>query len=259
MSAHASRTLSVPVYLVIGDLNHNGKLQNIKGGADPDDTGVIFRIDPNGIKVSASRSTANPFSTSQQEDVHSRYYGYGIRNSFGLAMDPLKGRLWETENGPNIYDEINYIRNSATAGFNGGWNLVMGPISRTQVTPDNLVNFPNFQYYDPSFSWKKPVAVTGIDFFHSSKIGSKYKDKLFVGDFNNGNLYLFKLNTKRTGLSFSSSQHALKDLVADDDKELVSVKFGTGFNGITDVKTGPDGFLYVLSFSDGTIYKIVRS
>ena len=32
------------LYAVIGDLNHDGKLQNIIDGPKPDDTGVIFRI-----------------------------------------------------------------------------------------------------------------------------------------------------------------------------------------------------------------------
>jgi glucose/arabinose dehydrogenase len=32
------------IYAVIGDLNHRGKLQNIKDGPDPDDTSVIFRM-----------------------------------------------------------------------------------------------------------------------------------------------------------------------------------------------------------------------
>jgi aldose sugar dehydrogenase len=30
------------LYAIIGELRHNGKLQNIKDGPDPDDTGVIF-------------------------------------------------------------------------------------------------------------------------------------------------------------------------------------------------------------------------
>ena len=34
------------LYAVIGDLNHRGKLQNIKNGPDPDDTSVIFRVNP---------------------------------------------------------------------------------------------------------------------------------------------------------------------------------------------------------------------
>jgi glucose/arabinose dehydrogenase len=36
----------------------------------------------------------------------------------------------------------------------------------------------------------------------------------------------------------------------------ISVIFGHGFGTITDIKVGPDGFLYTLTF-DGTIYRIV--
>jgi glucose/arabinose dehydrogenase len=99
----------------------------------------------------------NPFTSSQADDLLSRYYAYGIRNSFGLAMDAMTGRLWETENGPDSYDEINYIQhdvNGVLTGFNGGWKKIMGPISRTQVSPDELVNFPNFKYKDPVSAWK---------------------------------------------------------------------------------------------------------
>jgi len=246
------------LYVVIGDLNHNGKLQNINDGPDPDDTGVIFQITkPDTI---SEAYVMNPFMPSQADDLLSRYYAYGIRNCFGLAMDALTGQLWETENGPDSYDEINFIKhdeNGVPVGFNGGWKKVMGPISRTMVSPDQLVNLPNFKYKDPVFSWKKPVAVTGLAFFHSSKLGSKYKDNLFVGDYRNGNLYFFKINKERSGLSFDSSQGGLKDFVADNDSELNKVKFGTGFNGITDVKRSPDGLLYILSIKDGKLYRIV--
>ena len=248
------------LYVIIGDLNHNGKLQNNKNGPDPDDTGVIFRIDKPDT-VSTVADVSNPFTLTETQDLLSKYYAYGIRNSFGLAMDGLTGRLWETENGPNSYDEINYIRhhvNGVNTGFNSGWNKVMGPISRTQVTPDELVNFPGFKYHDPVFSWKMPIAVTGLAFFHSSKLGTKYQDNLFVGDYLNGNLYFFKVNSERSGLAFDSNQQSLKDLVADDENESAGIKFGSGFNGITDVKRSPDGLLYVVSIKDGKLYRIVH-
>jgi glucose/arabinose dehydrogenase len=248
------------LYVIIGDLNHNGKLQNNKDGMDPDDTGVIFRIhNPN--TVSTVADVSNPFTLTETQDLLSKYYAYGIRNSFGLAMDGLTGRLWQTENGPSSYDEINYIRhhvNGVNTGFNSGWNKVMGPISRTQVTPDQLVNFPGFKYHDPVFSWKNPIAVTGLAFFHSSKLGTKYQDNLFVGDYLNGNLYFFKVNSERSGLTFDSNQQSLKDLVADDENESNGIKFGSGFNGITDVKRSPDGLLYVVSIKDGKLYRIVH-
>jgi glucose/arabinose dehydrogenase len=42
----------------------------------------------------------------------------------------------------------------------------------------------------------------------------------------------------------------------DNKAELNAVLFGSGFNSITDIKTGPDGLLYVLSYGDGNIYRI---
>ena len=81
---------------------------------------------------------------------------------------------------------------------------------------------------------------------------------MFVGDYKNGNLYFFKLNKDRTAIELDNNQQAagLSDLVVDNKNELEAVKFASGFNGITDIKTGPDGLLYVLSFGDGNIYRI---
>jgi hypothetical protein len=44
--------------------------------------------------------------------------------------------------------------------------------------------------------------------------------------------------------------------VVDDETEMDSILFGTGFEGISDIATGPDGDLYVLSIKLGEIYKI---
>ena len=238
------------LYAIIGELRHNGKLQNIKDGPDPDDTGVIFRVNP----VDGSPAKNNPFLNDPNVAMH-RYYAYGIRNSFGIAFDPITGNLWETENGEDTYDEINIIK----PGFNGGWKIIMGPISRsTGVSENNLVNFPGSHYSDPVFSWLKPVAVTAIEFLKSTKLGPSYQNNMFVGDYKNGNLYFFRLNAERTGIQLDNSQQAagLSDLVVDNKNELNAVKFGTGFGGITDIKTGPDGYLYVLSILDGSIYRI---
>ncbi|MFL6329395.1 MAG: hypothetical protein ACJ705_00085 [Nitrososphaeraceae archaeon] len=52
----------------------------------------------------------------------------------------------------------------------------------------------------------------------------------------------------------------MSSLVVDNDNQLSMVTFGTGFGAISDIKTGPtDGFLYVLSINNGSIYRIVAS
>ena len=238
------------LYVVIGDLNRSGVLQNIKNGSFPDDTSVILRVNPN----DGSPALNNPFmdnGTFNSNNPVAKYYAYGIRNSFGEAFDPITGQLWITENGPLDYDEINLVK----PGFNGGWKILNGPILRSHATYKNLVNLPGSAYSDPVFSWRKAIAVTGLD-FASSVLGKKYANNIFVGDFINGNLYYFVVNTNRSGLNFENTV-GLSDSVADNDKEIFHNIFGTGFGNITEVKTGPDGFLYILDFLYDRIFRIV--
>ncbi len=244
------------IYAVIGDLNRKGTLQNFKNGSLPDDTSVILRINPDG-----SPAQDNPFlnvsSTNGGYSNLSKYYAYGIRNSFGLALDPVTGMLWDTENGPDGFDEINIVR----PGFNSGWAMVMGPIESNNVTSENdLVNFlGSSSYADPVFSWGRTVGVTDIEFYNSDKLGTDYTNNIFVGDANNGDLYFFEVNEDRTGLQFEESGLA-DDLVASNDRQRAAVIFGTGFpSSITDIETGTDGYLYVLTFHPtmGTISRIV--
>ena len=240
------------LYAVLGDLNHDGQLQNFPDGPPPDDTGSIFRINP----ADGSAPTDNPFIGSGT-DALNKNYAYGVRNSFGMDFDPLTGNLWNTENGPASYDEINLVR----PGFNSGWQTVMGPISISGDTEDDLVNFPGSHYADPLFSWTEPVAPTDIEFFNSSNLGVRYTNNIFVGDIVRGNLYFFEVNKTRDGITLDTTQQqaGLSDLVVDSEDELSAITFGSGFGGITDIETGPDGNLYVLSFDDGIIYEISSS
>ena len=36
-----------------------------------------------------------------------RIFAYGLRNTFGLAFDPLSGNLWDEQNGDDTFDELN--------------------------------------------------------------------------------------------------------------------------------------------------------
>jgi aldose sugar dehydrogenase len=237
------------LYAVIGDLNHDGQLQNFPDGPPPDDTSVILRVN----LEDGSAAPDNPFANSG-DDALSKYYAYGIRNSFGMDFDPVTGNLWDTENGPASYDETNLVR----PGFNSGWQTVMGPISLSGDTEEDLVNFPGSHYADPLFSWAEPPAVTDIEFLDSSNLGNRYANNIFVGDINNGNLYFFEVNENRNAIQLDAAQQesGLSDLVVDNEEELSAITFGSGFGGITDIETGADGFLYVLSYDDGIIYRI---
>jgi glucose/arabinose dehydrogenase len=234
-------------------MQREGQLQNFQSGPAPDDTGVILRVNP----ADGSPSSGNPLS-SEPADPLSKYYAYGIRNSFGIDFDPVTGKLWDAENGEDVFDEINLVE----PGFNSGWKQVMGPISAdTGVSEAILVNMPGSQYADPAFSWAESIGVTDIEFFNSTAFGPNYENRIFVGDITSGTLFYFEPNADRTGLNLANDP-LLSDLIADSDDELSAVTFGTGFTGISDIETGFDGNLYVLTFDretegQGSLYRIL--
>jgi len=242
------------LYVIVGEMQREGQLQNFQSGPAPDDTGVILRVNP----ADGSPSPGNPLSSDPASPL-SKYYAYGIRNSFGIDFDPVTGKMWDAENGEDVFDEINQVE----PGFNSGWKQVMGPMGKTGVSESNLVNMPGAQYADPAFSWAESRGVTDIEFFNSTAFGPSYENGIFVGDITTGTLFYFEPNADRTGINLASDP-LLSDLIADSDDEISGVTFGTGFTGITDIETGPDGNLYILTFDRGaeglgSLYRILPS
>jgi aldose sugar dehydrogenase len=239
------------LYAVIGDLNSvAGPLQNLrKAGNQYNDTSVILRVPLD------NASDNKVFSTDISSKNSQYHLAYGIRNSFGLAFDPLTDNLWDTENGEDKYDEINLVK----PGFNSGWYKITGPISRTNLSENELVRFNDSSYSDPEFSWYMPIGITDIEFLNSDKLGDKYENNIFVGDINNGKIYFFELDENRTGFKIGDGHNSdgdIGDLVADNDEEASKVTFGNGFDRITDIETGPDGLLYILSYDGGRVYRV---
>ena len=236
------------VYAVIGEVGgHQTQAANLENGSSPDGTGGVIRVTPDGLPV-----PNGPFGDKPPVNY---YFGYGIRNSFGIGFDPVSGKLWDTENGPDYGDEINLVE----PGFNSGWELIQGfaKDSRFNHTTSELVKLSKgAKYSDPEFEWVDPVAPTALVFLNSDKLGAQYKNDMFVGDVNNGNLYHFKLSADRTKLLAPDGTKIPKKAITSD--QLPVYRFGSGFGGITDLKVGPDGFLYVLA-NNGAIFRIVPS
>jgi len=248
------------VYLSVGDVENRtfqviaNKALNNKTGTEPDGTGGILHVTLDGKPVDES-VLGNTYPLNL-------YYAYGIRENFGMDFDPVTGKLWDTENGANWGDEINLVE----PGFNGGWNKVQG-IWRDHVRDDHfnasdIINNPSDlvifggkgKYSAPEFVWKYTVGPTALKFLSSDKLGKKYENDIFVGDVDNGRIYHFKLNQNRTGLLL---QGPLIDKVADTDSELHNVIFAGDFGIISDLKVGPDGYLYFVVFNEGKIYRVV--
>jgi glucose/arabinose dehydrogenase len=261
------------IYLPVGDFDNirnkqyiETKAQNIEDSKTPDGRGGILRVTQDGNTVgNGILGNSHPLD---------KYYAYGIRNSFGIDFDPITGNLWDTENGPAYGDEINLVR----PGFNSGWFKIQGiwePVGANDsenilellqskiLLPSDVDIFVSFNgkgtYSPPEFTWNKTVGPTALKFLTTDKLGQEYKNDLFVGDVNNGIIYHFDLNKDRTQLVLTGK---LSDKIADTSAEIdeSNIIFGQGFEGITDIEVGPyDGYLYVLSYRDGAIYRIVNS
>lgn len=241
------------LYVPIGDVDGSFKeqdtetvTQNYNDGVGPDGRSGILRITQDG-------QPAGPGILGDSLPL-SLYYAYGIRNSFGLGFDPVTGNLWETENGPGEGDEINLVE----PGFNSGWQQVHGLAKSTKgFDPKDLVEFNGKGHYrDPELVWQNTVGPTALLFMTSNKLGSQYVNDMFVGDVHNGRIYHFDLTEDRTHLVLPP-ELAGKVVRNPNADGLDQIIFGEEFGGISDLKIGPDGYLYVVSVGLGKIFKIV--
>jgi uncharacterized repeat protein (TIGR01451 family) len=289
------------LFIIMGDNGRRGLLQNNQLGPVPDDqfggpepdnahlTGFILRLNDDG-----STPVDNPFynvSTNLTGEAAAnikKLFAYGVRNSFGLAFDPLSGNLWDQENGDDAYDEMNRI----TAGSNNGWVETMGPISRVadfkqiestygagnlqqlRWPPSLIADTPQdalarlymllgAHYNDPEFSWKYPTPAAPLGFVQGRGLGTQFEGDMFVGAartfLDGGCLFRFKLTADRLHFAFSDSR--LADLVADnldkfDITESESLLIGKDFGITTDIESGPNGDLFVVSNTNSAVYEI---
>ena len=231
------------IFATIGDLENiresgiPSKLQNNEDGG-VDDTSIILRV---GI----DENTISPMTS---DDPFSHYYAIGIRNSFGLAFDPITGNLWDTENGQVCCDEINLV----TENFNSGWALVQGMANENSISV--IPKIENFEYSNPEFTWDQVNAPTALA-IPGNNWGEKYQNSLFVSDYIFGKIYKFELNDSRDGFVFQDP--SLQDLIFHEGYNSDEIIFATEFGRISDMKFGPDGSLYVAShLSNGALFKI---
>lgn len=240
------------LYVPIGDVDASFKkpilrtmTQNFGDGLVADGRSGILRVTQDGKPVEGILGNSMPLKL---------YYAYGIRNSFGLGFDPVTNNLWATENGPVHGDEINLVY----PGFNSGWHEIYGfSYSQQKFDTNKLVTFEDKgKYSEPKIVWGRTAGLTSLIFLNSDKLGTQYRNDMFVGDVHNGRIYHFKLNADRTDLVLPNSLESklLTSLYATGVDKIL---FGQGFGGITDLTVGPDGYLYVVSIGQGKIFRIL--
>jgi glucose/arabinose dehydrogenase len=262
------------------------------GGPAPDNahlTGVILRLNDDG-----TTPTDNPFYRhggrvgGEIGDNIQKVYAYGLRNGFGMAVDPVSGDLWEQENGDDSFSELNHVR----PGMNSGWVQIMGPperiaqykaietspeffgLQQVRWSPENIADspreglrrlfmMPGAHYGKPAMSWKYEVAPGAIQFVTGRGLGTQYRNDLIMGGarpaLEGGHLFRFELTGNRQSIAVTDRR--LRDHVADnvakfDITESESLLFGRNFGTVVDLKNGPNGNLFVVSIDHGNIYEI---
>jgi glucose/arabinose dehydrogenase len=265
------------------------------GGPAPDDahlTGVVLRLNDDG-----STPADNPLSSAGAEiggevgENIQKVFAYGLRNSFGMDFDPESGVLWLEQNGDDSFTEIHRV----LPGMNGGWIQIMGPVDRIQQfkeietsaaffglqqnrwPPTNIANTPQqalsrlvmfrgAHYSDPEFSWKFEVAPAGLGFLKSRALGPQYQGDLFLGaartTLEGGHLFRFDVTGNRRSIGVDDPR--LEDRVADniakfDITESETLLFGRNFGVGSDIQTGPNGHLFIVSLTNGAVYEIARA
>ena len=247
------------IYIITGNAeNKTTPVSNSKKNPNIDGKAGILALNHDG-------RPAFPNGILGSEEPLNKYYAYGIRNGFGLDFDPISGKLWDTENGPTYGDEINLVE----PGFNSGYKEIMGfwkksSSGQLEIIKDidsyDGVKLQNFngkgKYSSPELAWNQTIAPTAIKFLKSNKYGKDYQNDILVGSAT-GYVFHFDLNSNRTELYLKGP---LKDRIANNyGDELPNNIFGDGFDVISDITVGPDGYLYIVSLTKGEIYRIIPS
>lgn len=159
----------------------------------------------------------------------------------------------------------------APGGYFGLQQLRWSPanIAATQAAAlSRLFALPGSNYSAPEFSWKFNLAPGGIGFLDGDALGGRYANDLFVGAardlLEGGQLFRFNVCGEGAARALAFDDARLTDLVADnlhkyEITESESLLFGRDFGVATDIQTGPNGNLFVVSLSQGAVYEVFDS
>jgi len=200
------------LFITLGDRGDRPRAQDIG-----DHAGSIIRINDDG-----SVPRTNPLSKTPR--ARPEIYSYGHRNVQGIALNTDSGRIWAHEHGPQGGDEINVL----ASGRNYGWpvitygrNYVIGTQIGEGTHKDGMEQ--------PRHYWTPSIAPSGMTFYNGTQFPA-WRGNFFVG-----------------ALKF----RLLVRLEVRDDTIIHEERLLEGVLGrIRDVRTGPDGYIYLLTDQD---------
>ncbi|TGG95329.1 PQQ-dependent sugar dehydrogenase [Natronospirillum operosum] len=186
--------------------------------------GKIVRLNPDG-----SVPADNPFV--DDPDTRDEIFTLGHRNPQGILYDADTDRIIAHEHGPRGGDELNIIR----AGENYGWPLITTGVDYTGARITPFTELPGLT--TPILTWTPALAPSGI---------TRYDGFLFPdwrGDYFIGGL---------------AGQSVRRVRLHNGDATEEEVLFADRGDRFRDVRTGPDGALYLLTDrASGSVLRVV--
>lgn len=175
--------------------------------------GVIVRLNDDG-----SVPDDNPFVG--EPGMESAIWTYGHRNPQGLVFDPVSGKLWMSEHGPQGGDEVNLVE----PGNNYGWPVIGRGVNYGPGTPiHQTIAAEGLQ--NPAHFWVPSIATSGLIVYNGTRF-PEWKGNLFAGGLAGEQLARLTLNDEGT-------------MVRTEETLLPYI------GRIRDVRVGPDGYIYV--------------
>jgi len=207
------------LYITLGERGHRHKAQDLSTHY-----GKVVRLHPDG-----SVPPDNPFVG--KAGARPETWSYGHRNVQAAALHPVSGKLWTVEHGARGGDELNI----PLAGRNYGWPVIT--YGRDYSGAKIGEGSAKAGMEQPVYYWDPSIAPSGMTFYTSDLI-PEWKGSLLLGALRGQALHRLLLEGDRV----VGEEVLLKDLG----------------ERIRDVRTGPDGALWLLTDSpQGRVLRVV--
>lgn len=159
-------------------------------------------------------------------------YTYGHRNQQSIVVERSSGRIYQTEHGPRGGDELNLIE----AGKNYGWPVATYGIDYSGARISPYTEYEGTQ--QPLIHWTPSIGPAGMTIYEGSQFPD-WRGDIFV-----------------TSLIYNKIIHIE---MANGEPQRQSDIFAEIDERIRDIRTGPDGALYILSEgTDGKLWRVSR-
>lgn len=198
------------LYLGLGDRGHDARRAQTRA----DHAGSVIRLNADG-----TLPPDNPWAG--QAGWKAEKYTLGHRNIQGLAVHPVSGALWAHEHGPQGGDEINLIR----PGRNYGWPVITYGRTYGAGLPIGE-GTAKAGMEQPALKWVPSIAPSGLTFYQGTRF-PRWQGQMLVGALKDAMVVRVRLENGR----------------AVEEERLFQGAFGR----IRDVRTGPDGSVYLLT------------